>query len=344
MWNLLQTSLAAIVGAYIYIKPPLHPSESPHYSHAFEGVIKKPVVPVVGSCPAPVFAARQISLTNIRSDISKWLRHTQVQPLPVPFPCPPVTSCLRGRQAWLAESCWKVSVAPPQTRESDRFPRPSFWKTFQFSESLKASSLLSSFPSSFRSKVHRVLFICQAFQLAAAPPQHLSEGQPFSGSSICLELGRGLPHMDGLNAFYSSSVLLKWKQVFLFAKHSAELEFFLNDELKCALSWQEKVQTAKSKLARHHRTWFFGRRAHTHTSRLISLVHSVFFSTCSRIANTPPSFCSSDLCPILNALCYLVGVAVCSVSMVMHCRTLLLPEGPAHHGTECFTLTTHVVF
>lgn len=206
MWNLLQTSLAAIVGAYIYIKPPFTAIWIPSLLSCLWRSDKKASCSSGFNVSQPiVFAAWQISLTNIRSDIWKWPRHTQVRPLPVPFLCPPLTSCLAQTPSVTGGKLPRW-VWFPLRWESDGLPWPSFWKTFQFSESLKASSLLSSFPSCFRWKVQRVLFICQPFQLTAAPTQHLSEGQHFSGSSVCLEPGLHFPHMDSLNALYLSSV------------------------------------------------------------------------------------------------------------------------------------------
>lgn len=131
MWNLLQTSLAAIGGAYIYIKPPLHPSESPHYCHAFWRSDKKASCSSgFGRCPAPPCVCSPADIAD-----KHQIRHLKMaasHPSPttscalplssshfLPARTPSVTCGTLPRWAWL-----------PLRRERDRSPRPSFLKDF----------------------------------------------------------------------------------------------------------------------------------------------------------------------------------------------------------------------
>lgn len=173
MWNLFQTSLAAIVGAYIYIKPPLQPSESPHGSRLLWWSDKN------GSCSSGLDLSQPSCWQPGRyhwQASDQTSQNGRVTPKSNHFlwVCPLVTSWLQRGRAWLVESC-KRSMCYPHIRqrqddERDHFPWLLLLKGSQFPESLKVSSLLPSFLSSFRSKVQRVLFICQAFQL----PTHCS--------------------------------------------------------------------------------------------------------------------------------------------------------------------------
>lgn len=133
MWNLLQTSLAAIVGACIYIKPPLQASESPHYFDAFEGAIKMPLVPEVWLLPSP------------RVGRYRWQTSDQTsQNGPVTPKSNHFLRLLLSFHNFLAArtpsvTCGKLPRGPwfplkrqKQEDESHRFPWPSFWKTWGF--------------------------------------------------------------------------------------------------------------------------------------------------------------------------------------------------------------------
>lgn len=62
------------------------------------------------------------------------------------------------RLKWQSRRRWGL------LKKSDRFPWPFSKELGTDLHSLKVSSLLSSFPSSFRLYVQRILFICQPFQ------------------------------------------------------------------------------------------------------------------------------------------------------------------------------------
>lgn len=105
-------------------------------------------------------------------------------------------------------------------------------------------------------------------------------------------------------------------------------------------------------LAQHHRTCYFGKEALQHVLIMMFLVQSMVSSALPRIANIPPSINFCDLWPHFMFIFYLVRFIVCSVSMAMHCRALLLQRGlyisglivlPGKH-TELFKIRAVRIF
>lgn len=224
-----ETSLTATVGAYIYIKPPLQTFWIPSVlwclwrtdknAGCSSGLSVAPLSP----CWQPGWYRWQ---TSDQTSL-KWPCHTQFNH----FLClPPVTSCLRGLQAWLVESCQgdRASLSNDRNRRMRAmvFLGPPFERLAVF-RLWRPPPPLFCLPSPLPSALRFRGFCLSASPFSslhtAAPTQHLSEGQHINGTSICLEPGLDFPHMDGLNALlYSSRVPLKWKQVFLWAKNCAE--------------------------------------------------------------------------------------------------------------------------
>lgn len=95
-------------------------------------------------------------------------------------------------------------------KKSDRFPWPFSKELGTDLHSLKVSSLLSSFPSSFRLYVQRILFICQPFQRT----KHCSAlCNIYQRAESSMGLGFGLEL--GLTVFRSVRHIIHYRELIL---------------------------------------------------------------------------------------------------------------------------------